>query len=102
MKDGEYELGGQKVTKRGRHATLTNDSSSLAGSVSNQFDCMKEAVFMGIPLEEAVMAVSSTPASSVGVGDKYGSIAEGYFANILLVDKELNIKYIIHRGAVVE
>lgn len=102
MKDGEYELGGQKVTKRGRHATLTNDSSSLAGSVSNQFDCMKEAVFMGIPLEEAVMAASSTPASSVGVGDKYGSISEGYFANILLVDKELNIKYIIHRGTVVE
>ena len=101
MEDGQYELGGQKVTKRGKHATLTDDPGSLAGSVSNQFDCMKEAVEMGVPIEEAIRAATYNPAASIGVTDLYGLIAKDRFANILLVDDNLQIKKIIHKGRII-
>lgn len=48
MEDGEYELGGQPVIKKGRLATLKD--GTIAGSATNLFDCMKNAVQFGIPL----------------------------------------------------
>ena len=39
--DGDYQLGGQGVTVKGRKAVLTKDPGVIAGSVTNLFDCMK-------------------------------------------------------------
>ena len=93
MPDGEYELGGQKVIKRGALATL--EDGTLAGSVTNLYDCMKNAVKMGIPKEEAILAATLNPARSIGMDDRYGRIAVGAKAFLIVCDEEMNIERII-------
>ncbi|MBP5306107.1 MAG: N-acetylglucosamine-6-phosphate deacetylase [Lachnospiraceae bacterium] len=75
MEDGEYELGGQKVFKKGNRATLSD--GTLAGSASNLHDCLREAIKMGVPKEWAVRAATANPAIEAGVFDKVGSFAVG-------------------------
>lgn len=88
MEDGTYELGGQQIFKKGNWATLKD--GTLAGSVTNLFDCMKKAVSLGIPLKSAVKAASVNPARSIRA-EQIGGIAPGKRADLLLVDKELNL-----------
>lgn len=100
MPDGEYCLGGQKVLKKGEFATL--EDGTLAGSVSNLYECMKKAALeMQIPLEHAILACTKTPAKSLGVDDKCGILEEGRKADILILDKNLEIKYVIKNGKMV-
>lgn len=100
--DGTYDLGGQQVRVRGNRAELVRDENVIAGGVTNLFDCMKKVVFeMGIPLETAIAAASERPAVSLGIDKDYGSISTGRYGNILLCDKELNIRKIIKKGKVI-
>lgn len=96
LDDGMYSLGGQPVKVCGNHATL--EDGTLAGSVTNLFDCMKCAVSFGIPLESAVKMASWNPARSIGVLDQMGSITPGKLANLVLMDKDLNIKAVYVKG----
>lgn len=101
LPDGQYQLGGQKVTVTGKRAVLTEHPETIAGSASNLFDCMKSAIGMGIKKELAVRAASENPAKAIGIDDKYGKLEEGYIANIVLVDEDFNIRYIINRGRLI-
>ncbi len=101
LENGQYQLGGQEVTKKGNVATLTKNPDTIAGSVTNLFDCMKTAVKdMGVALEDAVAAATINPAKAIGIADKFGRLESGCYANIVLMDAEMNIKYIIHRGKI--
>lgn len=101
LSDGEYELGGQRVTVSGRKAVLTEKPDVLAGSVTNLFDCMKNCVHtMGIPLEQAVQAATENPAKAIGVEKDYGRIATGNYGNVILADEHLRIYRIIQKGEV--
>lgn len=98
MDDGTYQLGGQDVKVVGNRATLA-EGGAIAGSATNLMDCLRTAVKnMGIPLESAVKCASQNPARSIGVNDKYGSISDGKYANVVILDRELNIKAIIQKG----
>lgn len=100
MEDGQYELGGQPVTVVGNRATLT-EGGAIAGSATNLMDCMRTAVKqMQIPLESAVRCATINPAKSIGIDDKYGSFEEGRYANVVILDKDLNIVSIIQKGQV--
>lgn len=102
LADGSYWLGGQNVTVQGKKAVLTDRPDVIAGSVTNLFACMKNCVQnMGIPLEAAVRAATENPARSVGVEADYGRIACGNYANVLLLDSELQIQKIIQKGSLV-
>lgn len=99
LPDGQYQLGGQAVTVCGPKATLTEQAGTLAGSVTCLFDCMKRAVCdMGVPFESAVRAASENPAKSIGVYGDYGTLDEGAYANIILVDDTLTIKAVYQKG----
>jgi N-acetylglucosamine-6-phosphate deacetylase len=101
MPDGEYELGGQPVSKRGNLATLAD--GTIAGSATNLMDCMRTTVReMQIPLETAIECATINPARSIGISDRYGSIAPGKQASIVLLDADLQIKNVINRGKVCE
>ena len=101
LEDGQYSLGGQEVTVKGNLAILT-ELGNIAGSVTNLMKCMKKAVKeMGIPLESAVKCATKNPAKAIGIYDKYGSLEEGKQADVVLLDKDLEIKYIIKSGEVV-
>lgn len=89
LSDGAYTLGGLNVQVSGRHATLAD--GTLAGSVTNLYDCMRCAVSMGIPLELAVQCLTINPARSIGIDKDYGSLTPGKSADFLLLDKDLNL-----------
>ncbi len=100
MPDGLYTLGGLEVHVKGNKATLVSDGA-LAGSATNLLDCMRTAVKkMGIPLETAVACATANPAKSLGEYDKYGSITPGKRGNVVLLDKELNLKAVVKDGKV--
>lgn len=93
MENGTYELGGQKVTMKDRKAVL--DDGTIAGSATDLFECMRKAVSFGIPLESAIKSCTKTAARSIDVYDEMGSITPGKLANIVIMDKDLNVKKVI-------
>lgn len=101
MPDGEYALGGQKVIKKGNHATL--EDGTLAGSATNLMDCLRTAVQkMEIPLESAVKCAAVNSARSVGIYGQYGSITPGKVANmVLLREDDLSTVKVILKGKAV-
>lgn len=102
LDDGDYSLGGQAVTVKGNLATLT-ELGNIAGSVTNLMNCVRTAVKeMNIPLASAVKCAAVNPAKAIGIYDKYGSITVGKQANVVLLDENLDIKYIIKDGKVVK
>ena len=98
MPDGQYTLGGLDVKVVGKLATLVSDGA-IAGSATNLMDCMRTVVKeMGIPLETAVACATMNPAKSLRVYEEYGSITEGKKANIVLLDKDLELQAVIKDG----
>lgn len=98
MPDGRYTLGGQDVDVVGNRATLVADGA-LAGSATNLMDCLRVAVKdMNVPLEAAVGCTTINPAKALKLDHKYGSITAGKVANLVLLDKDLNLKKVIING----
>ena len=83
------ESGGLPVVVRDGAVYLKNEENTLAGSGSTLWRCVKCAVEMGIPFDDAVTMASATPARLLGV--KKGKIREGYDADLLLIDEKMNI-----------
>ena len=82
MPDGEYELGGQTVFLAGGVAKLAD--GTLAGSATNLYDCMVNAILFGIEEKDAVRAATFNPACALGVQDRTGSIATGKVADFII------------------
>ena len=102
LPDGSYTLGGQQVTVEGKKAVLQEHPDTIAGSVTNLYDCMKTAVLeMGVPLPDAVRAATRNPAEALGIDQDYGSLSAGRYGNVILADRELNRRRIIQRGRVI-
>ena len=87
LSDGEYTLGGSKVNViRG---TAYTETGALAGSTSTLFDCVKEAISMGIEEDAAVKMATENPARLMKLNK--GKIEVGYDADFILVDNEFNL-----------
>lgn len=99
MPDGIYTLGGQEVTVSGKDAMLS--SGARAGSVCNLYDCFLTCVKLGIPLEQAVRAVTVNPAKSLHIEDSIGSIAYGLHADLLILNRDLEILHVIKNGQII-
>lgn len=93
LKDGTYELGDQLVNVSGKLATLAD--GTIAGSVTNLFDCMRMAISYGIKPEIAIAAATINPAKSIGIFDKVGSITVGKKADILVVNNKWELLQVI-------
>ncbi|MBQ8822137.1 MAG: N-acetylglucosamine-6-phosphate deacetylase [Lachnospiraceae bacterium] len=98
MPEGEYTLGGQQVQVKGKKALLAD--GTIAGSVCHLMDMVRSVVQMGIPLGSAVKCASYNPAKALGVLAERGSLSAGSVADMVLLDKDLNIRYIIQEGRV--
>lgn len=98
-KDNEkncFTLGGQKVIVNRALATL--EDGTIAGSVTNLYECMKNAITMGVPKESAIKAATINPAKSISVDNEVGSIEVGKRADILVVDENLRLEKVITGG----
>lgn len=95
MAEGEeFDLGGQMVTVRGGKATLAD--GTLAGSVTNLHQEVKNLVSFGIPMPQAVKAATLIPARAIGLDGEIGSIAPGKRADLVVLDKDLEIVAVYH------
>ena len=95
MPDGEYELGGQTVTLNDHLARLPD--GTIAGSASDLFTCLRNAVRFGIPEEEAIRAATILPARAVGAGDRVGSIEPGKAADFVVCGESLQLRQVCLR-----
>ena len=96
MPDGTFSLGNQLITLKEKHATLPE--GTLAGSASNLFDMLKNAVSFGIPLEEAVLSATINPARQAGADNELGSVEEGKKADFLVCSESLLLKSVYLDG----
>ncbi|MEV4959413.1 N-acetylglucosamine-6-phosphate deacetylase [Microbacterium sp. LMB2-1.2] len=88
--DGHYDLGAVSVTVR-EGVARADDTGSIAGSTLTQDVALRRAVAAGVPLTEAVRALTTTPAEAVGVGARLGGLAPGSVADAVLLDAELRV-----------
>lgn len=100
LEDGEYALGGQPVTVKGNRAVLKD--GTIAGSVTNLYDCMRTAIRMGVPKEEAVRAATANPARAIGLETECGVLLPGRRADILVTDREFTLLSVIKSGRAIK
>ena len=96
MPDGEYELGGPQVFRAENVARLAD--GTIAGSATNLYDCMRNAVRFGIPREDALRAATWNPARQIHALDRVGSIADGKLADFVICDETLERKAVWLNG----
>ena len=82
------ESGGIAVKVRDG-AVYLDGTDTLAGSGSTLFRCVKCATKMGIDFKEAVKMATETPAKHLGL--KKGQIKEGYDADLLILNQDMEI-----------
>lgn len=64
---------------------------TIAGSARTLLDGVKNLVSSGIPLEDVSKMASLNPAKTLGIDDETGSIAVGKLADLVVLDKDLNL-----------
>ncbi|MDD4188797.1 MAG: amidohydrolase family protein, partial [Eubacteriales bacterium] len=105
MPEGESILGslkeGQRVLVEDGVAKMP-DRTSFAGSVATTDRLVRTMVRQaGVPLTEAVKMMTQTPAKIIGASERIGSLSKGYNADLVVFDKDINIKTVILDGIVV-
>lgn len=96
MPDGDYTLGGQPIEVKNHKATLKG-TDTLAGSSISVLDALQNVVKFGLPLEDAVYAATTAPADAIRAKD-IGRIEVGACADLLILDKDLNLKAVYVDG----
>jgi N-acetylglucosamine-6-phosphate deacetylase len=79
------------------------DRGSLAGGAAGLDGALRRAVtVIGIPLADAVAAVTSTPAAALGVADRVGSLAVGRRADLCVLNSDLIVRAVCSGGNWIE
>lgn len=97
MDDGAYDLGPLAVEVREGVARLVQ-GGAIAGSTLTQDDALRHAVSAGVPLEDAVTALTATPARVLGRAD-LGSLRTGALADAVLLTADLDVCAVWVAGA---
>jgi N-acetylglucosamine-6-phosphate deacetylase len=96
--EGQYEFGGLKVVVKGGVARLL-EGDNLAGSTLTMIDAFRFCVEkVGLSIPQVSQMASGTPAATLGLADRMGSIAVGKQADLLLVSPELQLQNIWIKG----
>ncbi|HET6636338.1 MAG TPA: N-acetylglucosamine-6-phosphate deacetylase [Streptomyces sp.] len=98
MGDGTYPLGPMEVEVRDGVARLV-EGGSIAGSTLALDRAFRRAVTVdGLRPEDAVRALSTTPARLLGVDDRVGSLAPGKDADLVVLDADLTVVGVMRKG----
>jgi len=95
MPDGEYMLGRQVVHKCMGGVRLAD--GTLAGSTLTMDQALRNLVSIGLDLADASRRVSTNAADYLGETAR-GRLAPGCFADIVVLDRDLNIKAVYIEG----
>lgn len=101
LEDGTYALGGQDVFVKGSEARLA--SGALAGSTLKMNEAMKnvKSVLPRLSFTDVIDLATINPAKNLNVDHFKGKIAEGYDADLVVIDEDFNVYMTISRGNVV-
>jgi len=98
--DGRFEFDGRPITVHDGQATLAD--GTIAGSVSTFDGNLRRLVReCGVPLGDAVTMGSLTPARSVGLAERMGSLSGGRDADVVALDADLRVRLTMCRGKIV-
>jgi N-acetylglucosamine-6-phosphate deacetylase len=99
MPDGAYRLGSLDVTVSGGVARLT-EGGAIAGGTAHLLDVVRTTAAGGVPLVDAVLAASATPASVLG-DPTVGALEAGRRADVVITDADLGVLQVLRGGRVV-
>lgn len=100
LPEGEYNLGGLKVTYR--EGTIRIDKDTLAGSVLTMNKAVENVVrLVGLSLREALFMATLNPARVLKIDHKKGSLQEGKDADLVIMDKNFKVVMTIVEGKIV-
>ena len=89
--DPSYELYGEVITAV--DGVVRNAAGSLAGSALDMATAVRNSVqLLGVSLAEAARMASTYPAQFLNLDDRYGHIAEGHHADLVLLDEALQVR----------
>lgn len=102
MPDGEYKIGaldgGEPIIKKDG-VGQTPDGKALASAIVGMDENVRTfAALTGRPLWEVVRMATLTPAKIAGQDKNLGSLEPGKLADILVLDKNLNVKQVFIEG----
>ena len=106
MPDGNYLIGplvgGEPLVKKDGVGMLP-DLTALASSVEGMDHMIRTfAALTGRPLWEVIRMASLTPARIAGRGRDFGSLERGKQADVVLLDRDLNVQRVFIDGAEID
>ena len=117
--DEDMEIGAEKIMEllswegmSTEHLTLSSDAFGSQPKFNEQGECIgltycspkylhltiKSLVHRGLPLEDAIKLLTSTPAELLGKAGVKGCVAEGADADLLVLDEKLDIDSLFAKG----
>ena len=117
--DEDMEIGVEKIMEllswegmSTEHLTLSSDAFGSQPKFNEQGECIgltycspkylhltiKSLVRRGLPLEDAIKLLTSTPAELLGKAGVKGCVAEGADADLLVLDEKLDIDSLFAKG----
>ncbi len=98
--DGEFEIWSEKVSVR--DGITCNERGSIAGSVITMHDAFRRMSSLGFSPDDVVKMASANPARLLGLGDLRGSIEVGKRADLVGIDEDGSIRFVMIGGETVE
>lgn len=89
--DGVYDFDGR--VQYVENGVCKLEDGTISASCMTMLDGVKNLYSMGIPLEEISKMASHNPAQTLGIADRTGSIAAGFCADLVMMDKNLDLKF---------
>ncbi|MFD5736511.1 N-acetylglucosamine-6-phosphate deacetylase [Streptomyces sioyaensis] len=101
MSDGMYPLGPMQVEVTDGVARISGGptAGSIAGSTLTLDRAFRRAVTVdGLTVDQAVQALSATPARLLGIDDRTGSLSYGKDADLVVLDATYAVVGVMRRG----
>lgn len=98
--DGIYDFGGRSYTVKNEIAVMEN-GAMVAPVISLRQSIKKMVKQFGISLESVVKCATYNPAKQLNLLDQYGVIKAGNYADLLLLDQDLNVNMVFKKGKLV-
>lgn len=101
MSDGMYPLGPMQVEVKDGVARISSGptAGSIAGSTLTLDRAFRRAVTLdGLTIDQAVQALSATPARLLGIDDRTGSLQTGKDADLVVLDAAYELVGVMRRG----
>lgn len=94
--DGTFDLWGERITVA--NGRTQNERESIAGSVITMHDAVKQMLRLGFSEADVAKMASENPAKLLGLPGEIGSIEVGKRADLVALDDDGNIEFVMVGG----